>query len=353
MRKEPSELRRRPVPKVDGSLPRRGEAPDLDELALPGVLVYRTLVLRRSPVASRPPAPYELHWQGRWYEVWQRPAAAMSVVAHLPLGDARSPAGAAGCVDVRRIAKGARTTAAVARAGPVAVLPARASGVEEAFVVPKTGRYSLWLAGSRRARADVFMDGQRIASAPAHFDHSTEYTELASAILGPGVHTVRVEFERRWLEPGAGGPEYGFGPARGHRREPAAERDHGRIEAKPRSCAAGRSTGSRRSAEREGSVAERRSTRRRTTIRAMSQPDDVTGRRRSGSRPEPRPPRAAIRLVHARLGVVAVVAVGIVAGLPRVVLHRSFERRRDECGSHRAVDGGARDRLPRRPDCAR
>ena len=107
---------------------------------------------------------------------------------------------------------GARTIAAVARTSPVAVLPARPSGVEEAFVVPEAGRYSLWLAGSRRAGADVFMDGQRIASAPAHFDNAAEYSELGSATLGPGVHTVRVEFDRSWLEPGTGGPEYGLGP---------------------------------------------------------------------------------------------------------------------------------------------
>ena len=207
-----SELRRRLVRKVDGSLPQRGEAPDLDELALSEVLVYRTLVLRRSPVASRPPAPYELLWQGRWYEVWQRPAAAMSVLAHLPLGDASSPAAAAACADMRRIARGARTIAAVARAGPVAVLPARPSGLEEAFFVPRTGRYSLWFAGSRRAAADVIMDGQRIASVPAHFDKSSQYTDLGSTVLARGVHTVRVEFERGRLEPGTGGPEYGLGP---------------------------------------------------------------------------------------------------------------------------------------------
>ena len=84
--------------------------------------------------------------------------------------------------------------------------------MEEAFAVPATGRYSLWLAGSRRAGADVFMDGQRIAGAPAHFDNAAEYSELGRVTLGPGVHTVRVQFDRSRLEPGTGGPEYGLGP---------------------------------------------------------------------------------------------------------------------------------------------
>jgi hypothetical protein len=207
-----SELRRRLVRKVDGSLPQKGEAPDLDELALSSVLVYRTLVLRRSPVSSRPPTPYTLRWRGRWYEVWQRPLLGTAVAAHLPLGGADSPGAVPPCVDVRRIARGARAIAAVPRAGPIAVLPAGPSGAEEAFVVPETGRYALWLAGSRRASADVSIDGRRVAIAPAHFDHATEYSELALVNLGPGVHTVQVRFEQQWLEPGTGGPEYGFGP---------------------------------------------------------------------------------------------------------------------------------------------
>ena len=308
-----SELRRRLVRKADGSLPQRGESPDLDELALSDVLVYRSLVLRRSPVASRPPAPYELRWQGRWYEVWQRPVAGTAVAAHLPLGDDGSPGAAAACADVRRIAMGAHTTAAVARTGPVAVLPARPSGVEEAFVVPETGRYSLWLAGSRRAGADVFIDGQRIASAPAHFDNAAEYSELGTATLGPGVHTVRVQFDRSLARAGDGWPRVWARPARGHLREPAARRDHGRIAT---GCAAvranarlGRGAPLTRPRERpfvgDGL---------RTTIPAMSQPDDVPV---GDVAAHDAPATSSGRRFGQRtlLGVSAVVAVGVGAAL--------------------------------------
>ena len=46
-----------------------------DDYQMGGVVefAYRTLVLRRSPVQSRPPAPYRLVWAGESYEVWQRP----------------------------------------------------------------------------------------------------------------------------------------------------------------------------------------------------------------------------------------------------------------------------------------
>jgi hypothetical protein len=36
------------------------------------VSLYRTLVLRRVPPVSRPPAEYVLAWRGRYYDVWQR-----------------------------------------------------------------------------------------------------------------------------------------------------------------------------------------------------------------------------------------------------------------------------------------
>ena len=68
--------------------------PDTDELSPGGLFVFRTLVLRRSPVRSRPPAPYRLAWRGKYYEVWQRPEGKTTPPgAFLPLGSAEEPAG--------------------------------------------------------------------------------------------------------------------------------------------------------------------------------------------------------------------------------------------------------------------
>ena len=61
----------------------KGQDADIDAFNLQAVLVYRTLVLRRSPLAGRPPAPYRLIWTGRYYEVWQRrPSAEPSYIEH-------------------------------------------------------------------------------------------------------------------------------------------------------------------------------------------------------------------------------------------------------------------------------
>ena len=53
-----SELRRRPVYLRTGGTAPTGSSPDLDELQLSSVLPYRTIVLRRSGAASRPPSVY-------------------------------------------------------------------------------------------------------------------------------------------------------------------------------------------------------------------------------------------------------------------------------------------------------
>jgi hypothetical protein len=69
-----SELRRRPVALRDGRVLGKAEYADLAALSLDAVLLYRTLVLHRSPPVSRPPTEYVLIWRGRYYDVWQRPA---------------------------------------------------------------------------------------------------------------------------------------------------------------------------------------------------------------------------------------------------------------------------------------
>ena len=69
-----SELRRRPMPLRDGRVLGKAEYADLAAFAPDAVLVYRTLVLHRSPPVSRPPRQYLLTWRGRYYDVWQRPA---------------------------------------------------------------------------------------------------------------------------------------------------------------------------------------------------------------------------------------------------------------------------------------
>src|SRR4051794_16661396 len=73
---------------------------DLDQMTAPYVQRWKYIVLRRSPVASRPPSNYDRVWSGRWYEVWQRTRAAP--LRHVPLGPPPfDPTGAVDCKAVR------------------------------------------------------------------------------------------------------------------------------------------------------------------------------------------------------------------------------------------------------------
>jgi hypothetical protein len=207
-----SELRRRPVPRRDGSLVPKGASADLDELRLDGVLVYRTVVLRHSPLASRPPAPYKLVWEGEWYEVWQRPATFEPIVTHLPLGDASRPGGVPSCPAVERLAAGASLVLAAPADDPVAVEQPPLEGRRLAFEIRRGGRYALWLGGSRRDGAVLLVDGRIVARGGPHLETAGQLTELGTVVLLPGQHAAEVRFDPSRFRPGARGPDFGSGP---------------------------------------------------------------------------------------------------------------------------------------------
>jgi hypothetical protein len=210
-----SELRRRAVPLRAGGLVPPGGYADLDELGLDGVLVYRTLVLGRSPVASRPPSVYRLAWSGRYYEVWQRPETAAAIVEHLPLGSALQPAATPSCRDVLGLARRARggQLAVVVRA-PALVLDVAQSvyPAVRSVAVPAGGRYGIWIGGSFRGRVEVRVDGRAVGAARGRLEHPGQYTPLGDVELGPGAHTVTLTYAAGGIRPGSGGPAFPLGP---------------------------------------------------------------------------------------------------------------------------------------------
>ena len=184
-----SELRRRQVPLRGGEETKKGAWSDTDELARDGLLIYRTLVLRRSPAQSRPPSPYELVWQGAYYEVWQRPAGDEGDRARLPLGRRIEPAARASCADVMRLADragpGGRLAAAtpvrdlVVRLAETPVHPAELGGpalraLDAAAARRRDDRgpspgaagraYDAWLGGSARGEVELWVDGDRVGA---------------------------------------------------------------------------------------------------------------------------------------------------------------------------------------------
>ena len=217
-----SELRARQVALRDGLLLDKGAYANLDEFADDAVRVYRTLVLRRSPLESRPPSDYELRWKGRWYEVWQRPASVGTAIReHVPLGGGDGPGSKPACREVVRLAAVAGPDgqlAAAVRPPVVAVgLPggSRPSGkgtTTMSVSVPENGDYELWLGGSFRDRIELDVDGRQVGTRRNRLDHDGQFTSFGVIPLRSGTHTVTLGYSGSDLHPGSGGAQFPIGP---------------------------------------------------------------------------------------------------------------------------------------------
>jgi hypothetical protein len=221
-----SELRRRFVYLRSG-VPLAPQAyTDIDRIRLPDVLVYRTLLLRRSPVGSRPPSTYRLVWSGRWYQVWQRPdPAPATIVVHHPLGTELQPGAVPSCSTILRSASepGVRRLVAPLRAPVVPIslaasphLPtwsaygdgvyARGRGtIRTALRIPEAGRYSFWLGGSFLGHVELRVDGRPLGSARHQLEWSGQYIEFGTASLEAGLHALGITYSSGGIRPGTVG----------------------------------------------------------------------------------------------------------------------------------------------------
>jgi hypothetical protein len=213
-----SELRRRFDYLNNGQMLEKGESADVDRFQLPGILAYRTLVLRRGPSASRPPSVYRLVRSGRYYEVWQRPASGgPTILEHLSLGSANQAAAVPRCADVLRLARKAQAAggylATATRPTAIPVLTPSLTGTASArLTVPEAGRYTAWLAGDWFGNSTVTVDGHEVGSKRAELNWPGLYTDLGNVDLGAGRHTVALTYDTGGLYPGSGGPPFSFGP---------------------------------------------------------------------------------------------------------------------------------------------
>lgn len=180
-----SELRSRVVPLTSGKGLQKGATADINAFDVQGLLPYRTLVLRRSPAAGRPPSPYRLTYTGRYYEVWQRPVHAPRVRAQI-----LTPT----CAEIRQLH--GRLVGAVAPAATV-------TDPDSGFTLSHSGRYGIWLEGSFSGRVDVYIDGHRVASLRSELSHNDGPVPVATRVLGSGHHTVLTTEPGADLSPGS------------------------------------------------------------------------------------------------------------------------------------------------------
>jgi hypothetical protein len=228
-----AELREREDPLISGELLEKGESADIDQLQLPAVLVYRTLVLQRSPVGSRPPSPYRLTFADRFWEVWQRPQRPpRPVVWHLPLGNATHPGAVPSCATVTRLARrrGVDELLAEPVENPLvvglaqsshpaawaaqgeALAPSGAGTAHLTVQVPRAGRYTVWLGGSTRGPLSIYLAGQLVGTAFQEIQESGQYIPFGALALQPGRYTVALRYGGEQWRPGTGGPPEPIGP---------------------------------------------------------------------------------------------------------------------------------------------
>jgi hypothetical protein len=234
-----AELRRHFIYLRSGGVAAFGVSPDVDEIQLDAVLYYRTLVLRRSGVGSRPPSVYSLVWSGRYYQVWQRPVGPSPILEHVSLGSRLQPAVVPACGQVVRLARLAAANngilAAVERPPAIVIEPdgsrgvptafssygedpnalyvSKATSIEASFSAPVAGTYGIWVGGAWRARLEAWVDGNLVGSERSMLAWPSNFVELAEVRLGPGGHRLRIRYDGPDWHPGsAGTPAFGLGP---------------------------------------------------------------------------------------------------------------------------------------------
>ena len=236
----PGELRRHVIPLRTGKEALTGESPDLDEIQLDEVRRYRTLVVRISGVASRPPSPYSLVWQGRYYSVWRRsPRDEPRVLEHLSLGSRTQPAAVPSCADVVRLGRLAAANggvlATVPRRPAVVLYPDGSQGESETigrygedpravyvsvrqsirlpFELQQAGRWGVWVGGTFRTTVTAFVDDRYVGTLQRELTWPGNFLLAGDIRLRPGVHTLRIDYAGPDLRPGGDGrPGWGIGP---------------------------------------------------------------------------------------------------------------------------------------------
>jgi hypothetical protein len=202
-----SELRVRRVPLRSGGEVQKGKAVDTDEIDPAALFEFRTLVLRRSPVRSRPPLPYRLVRRGDYYEVWQRPQGETTPPDYISLGDEAEdePAAVPDCGEVG----GLGLLALQQGQADVRLVAARHAPVYDAgggsLELPRAGRYTAWLEGAVRGSVALYVDGRKVGEARQRIENQGGFIELGTARLGPGRHSVELRFGGADLHPGSGG----------------------------------------------------------------------------------------------------------------------------------------------------
>jgi hypothetical protein len=205
------------------SLPQLQYPWDLGDVSYGFQTPFRTIVIGRSPLATRPPADYRLVYQGRYYDVFRR-SSSPTVLRHVVAGDvADAPLYNPPALSCRRITRlGSQALAEHARlafAAPTVVasvkatqslhpstwvpLPVAADPIPDGLTlkptggiltadlnVPSAGRYTVWVQGNLTQTMTVSLAGQRVGSIAQQIGPGSIFTDVGALHLPSGRQPV-------------------------------------------------------------------------------------------------------------------------------------------------------------------
>jgi hypothetical protein len=228
-----SDRRRRPVLLRSGKPPEDGSAVDLDSIRPDQLDPYNLLITRRSPAESRPPAYFHLVYSGDHYDVWKRNQAPGRFRQHLSLGTSLDAGAIPSCSEVARLATlaGEHGTLVAARVGtpiaiefsaatnppgwetpdPYTIAPSGSGRSSSTFDVSR-GSYELWLGGVVFGAVDIYIDGEKVAFERGVLNNVGGMEYLTTVELGPGEHSLDLEYEGASIYPGSAVHPYEIGP---------------------------------------------------------------------------------------------------------------------------------------------
>jgi hypothetical protein len=245
---EPAEYRPVTLPLRGGAILTKAAWANLDAFPLSTLLPYRSIVTRRSPAESRPPSIYALVWQGRYYQLWQRPERApATILEHIPYGEPNvhpycgnaengaaeplcsiSPVAIPSCKQLlgfaRRASREHAHLLAYQRARPdfargdevlwpgrwvhdpnshslQATTPGTATGH---LAIPSSQRYELYLGGSFGRGFEVRVDGRKVGRVKDELAGFVSFVPVTQVYLSAGVHKFEYTYPHLDLTPGSG-----------------------------------------------------------------------------------------------------------------------------------------------------
>jgi len=249
---EPAEYRSVTLPLIDGAALTKGAWADLDSFPLSTLEPYRSIITERSPAESRPPSIYSLVWQGRYYQLWQRPVVPpTTVLEHVPLGESNTlpycgpasnaateslcsvnPVATPPCTQVQSLARRALSEhaelVAYQRPSPIVargdqtlwpaswfhevsahtLTPTTPGRATAHIVVADSESYELWLGGNFARGFEVSVDGRRVGRVENELNGYNGYVLVSNLSLSSGVHTFVFTYPHADLSPGSGAGEF-------------------------------------------------------------------------------------------------------------------------------------------------